>query len=45
MSLKFRKEVQCRDINPEIMSIWMAFRQESIGEVTKCMNIDRKEKD
>ena len=30
MSLEFRKEVQCRDINPEVMSIWMAFKAKRV---------------
>ena len=44
MTLEFREEVQCGDINLEIVSIWMAFKTKRVGEVTKCMSIDRKEK-
>lgn len=44
MSLKFREEVQPGDTDLEIMSIWMAFKTKKVGEVTKCMSVDRKEK-
>lgn len=30
VSLEFREEVQCGDINPEIMSIWMAFKAKRV---------------
>lgn len=45
MGLEFREEVlQPGDIDLEIMSIWMAFKTKKVGEVTKCMSVDRKEK-
>lgn len=44
MSLELREEVQSKDIDLEIMSIWMAFKTKIVGEVTKCMSVDRKEK-
>ena len=44
MILEFREEVQSGDKDLEIMSIWMAFKTKKVGEVTKCMSVDRKEK-
>ena len=44
MSLEFREEVQPGDIDLKIMSLWMAFKTKKVGEVTKCMSVDRKEK-
>ena len=30
MNLEFREEVQWRDINPEIISIWMEFKAKRV---------------
>lgn len=38
------RRVQSEDIDLEILSIWMAFKTKIVGEVTKCMSVDRKEK-